>query len=61
MKTQQTFRFKKDCKHSVVYEPTQDTPESPALCTSIYLSRLVLPRPTPNEITITVEAKEGGN
>lgn len=51
----QTFKYKKDCKHSVVYEPVSDTPENPALTSSVYISRLVLPRPTPNLIELSVE------
>jgi hypothetical protein len=43
MQITQTFKFKKDCKGSVTYEPTIDTPTNPAICTAIYINRRYLP------------------
>lgn len=39
----QTFVRKKECKHSVVFEPIGTSPENPAVASSVYVSKAVLP------------------
>jgi hypothetical protein len=49
------LKLKKEVKHSVVYENTEEN----TVCRSVYLTKKALPFPFPKEVTMTVEAPEG--
>ena len=39
----QKYVFAEDKKHSVIYKPSPEIPPNQAICSSIYISRSVLP------------------
>ena len=58
MKVTQVFKFKDNKKHSVIYVPENDTPENPAIASSVYISRLALPRQHVGQVKLTLEFDE---
>lgn len=48
----ETMTFKKECKHSVVYE--SNNPDAPV--TTVYVMKKALPTPFPDSITLEVKA-----
>jgi hypothetical protein len=55
----QTFKFKKDCKHLVVFEPVLSSQDEFGIASSIYVDRRHLPVGT-REIKLTLCVPEGG-
>ncbi len=53
----QEFKFKKDCKHSVVFEPVSNTPQDPAIASAVYINKAVLPAGMARTITLTLTVK----
>ncbi len=54
MKTiKQIYVRKKECKHSMVFEPIGVTEQNPAIASSVYVSKLVLPQNT-NRVELTI-------
>lgn len=67
MKVSQVFKFKPDKgdgkgdgnkKHSVIYVPETEDHNNPAICSSVYISRLVLPKGHTEKITLTLDIPE---
>ena len=57
--TTQEFTKKKDCKHSVVFEPVGTTTDKPAFCGSVYINRTAI-SPGTTKIKLTLSLSEGG-
>jgi hypothetical protein len=58
----QTFIRKKDCKHSVVFEPIgNNDPNKVDICSSVYVNRLAMPDQTVQQIKLQVLFPDGSN
>lgn len=56
-KVTQTFQPKKECKHSVVFEPTGLQPNEKPIASSVYINKDLL-KSFHNKVTLTLETQD---